>query len=107
MLLVRMTGKAEICGDAVLPYFWRDLTEILFLTCNIVVLQDYAVCGYHKSSTMVIGDKKSKWSVLINARPKQVLCYCGFLLFSNSVVLGCLNSLYAPSPPRHCLMTDR
>lgn len=81
MLLVRMTGKAEICGDAVLPYFWRDLTEILFLTCNIVVLQDYAVCGYHKSKATVIGDKKSKWSVLINARPSKCCVIAAFYFF--------------------------
>lgn len=79
----------------VLPYFWCSFTIFFILTCGIEVLQYYAVCGYYKSKAVIIGEKKSTSSVLVNARPWQVLQYCCVFFTFICAVLQFSNSPYA------------
>ena len=53
-----MRGASEVCGDAVLRYFWRGFADIFILTCGLSVLLDYAVRGLKKVWVTVIDDRE-------------------------------------------------
>ena len=50
-------GDVRVRGDAVLRCFWCGFSEIFFLTCDIAVFQDCAVCGNLKFWDAVNGEE--------------------------------------------------
>ena len=89
-----MEGGVKVCGDAVLRYFWRGFAEIFILTCGILVLLDYTVCGVKKVWVTVIGDHEVSaafWDPLS--------CFFSFCFSKPSVsTISRCNSLHSQGP---------
>ena len=70
-------GAVKVCGDAVLPYFWRGFAEIFILTCGISVLLHYAVCGFKNVWVTVIGDREVSAVLRFHWNPLvRFFCFC-------------------------------